>query len=65
MISIKAALLLGVLAAGLLVPATREVAELPMGKDDPELAHVMDYYIQDDLALHRLPAYAQRHALHQ
>ena len=42
MISIKAALLLGVLAAGLLGPATSGVAELPMGKDDPERAHVMD-----------------------
>ena len=50
MISIKAALLLGVLAAGFLVPATSEAAELPMGKDDPELAHVMDYYIHHDIA---------------
>ena len=41
MIFIKVALLLGVFAVGLLVPKTSEAAELPMGKDDPELAHVI------------------------
>ena len=81
MIFIKVALLLGVFAVGLLVPKTSEAAELPMGKDDPELAHVIrpprrqherrqqpresHRRTHGDLALHRLPAHAERDALHQ
>ena len=51
MISMKVALLVGILTLGIFMPAgSVSAAELPMGKDDPELAHVMDYYLHHDIA---------------
>ena len=63
MIAIKAAILLGVLAAGALVSSTSEAAESPMGKNDPELAHVMYYYIHHDIASQTTALTADEHAM--
>ena len=63
MISIKAVLLLGALAIGLFAPKTTEAAELPMGKDDPELAHVMDYYLHHDIAAQTTALLADERAM--
>lgn len=63
MISIKAALLFGVLAFSVFVPTTTEAAELPMKKDDPELAHVMDYYLHHDIAAQTTALTADEHAM--
>lgn len=63
MISIEAALLFSVLAFSVFVPATTEAAELPMAKDDPELAHVMDYYLHHDIAAQTMALSADEHAM--
>lgn len=63
MISLKAALLFSVLAFSVFVPSTTEAAELPMGKDDPELAHVMDYYIHHDIAAQTTALTPDEHAM--